>query len=192
MLDLNRMRKCLASPADTRHLPWGRRKPPCRSHSGWIDAAGGLYATASDLALWDVALASGKVLKPESFELMRTPRRSRAKDADYGCGLGIGKARRRGDLSHTAASAALSPTARWRRGRNPPSSCCQTAITSQRAHARPFSELDQSEKDGPSVPKVNGPSPKTPLSTFCTRCRRGKSSATSWAKSSACFYRQRA
>jgi D-alanyl-D-alanine carboxypeptidase len=41
---------------------------------GWIDAAGGMYASASDLARWDLALVSGQVLKPESYRLMTTPR----------------------------------------------------------------------------------------------------------------------
>src|SRR5262249_71738 len=32
---------------------------------GWIYAAGGLYASASDLTRWDLALTGGRVLKPD-------------------------------------------------------------------------------------------------------------------------------
>lgn len=64
---------------------------------GWIHAAGGLYSSASDLTKWDLALVTGKVLKPESFRLMTTPRElSTGKVADYGCGLST--SRQGGDL----------------------------------------------------------------------------------------------
>ena len=49
-------------------------EPALREAAGWIHAAGGLYASASDLARWDLALVDGKVLKPESYQLMTTPR----------------------------------------------------------------------------------------------------------------------
>ena len=57
---------------------------------GWLFSAGGLYATASDLAKWDLGLMDGKVLKPESLQLMVKPRAlSNGRTTDYGCGLGI-------------------------------------------------------------------------------------------------------
>jgi CubicO group peptidase (beta-lactamase class C family) len=56
--------------------------------SGWIEAAGGLWASASDLLRWNLALNSGKVLKPESYELMIAPRKlTTGKFSNYGCGL---------------------------------------------------------------------------------------------------------
>ncbi|MCK7477957.1 MAG: beta-lactamase family protein [Candidatus Moduliflexus flocculans] len=42
---------------------------------GWVAAAGALFSTPTDLAAWDLALVDGKVLKPESFKLMTSPRR---------------------------------------------------------------------------------------------------------------------
>ena len=42
---------------------------------GWIAAAGALFSTPADLAAWNLALVDGKVLKPESFKLMTSPRR---------------------------------------------------------------------------------------------------------------------
>jgi CubicO group peptidase (beta-lactamase class C family) len=61
-----------------------------REAEGWLYAAGGLYSTASDLAEWDLALVGGKVLKPESYQLMTAPRKlASGKMKDYGCGLTI-------------------------------------------------------------------------------------------------------
>ncbi len=73
---------------------------------GWVDAAGALYSTPADLATWDMALIGGKVLKPESFKLMTTPRKlTDGTTSNYGCGLAIGK---RGEvplLGHSGAVA---------------------------------------------------------------------------------------
>ena len=52
--------------------------PAPREAAGWIDAAGGLWASASNLLRWDLALATGKVLKPETFEKMTAPASSPA------------------------------------------------------------------------------------------------------------------
>jgi CubicO group peptidase (beta-lactamase class C family) len=65
-------------------------EPVALEAKGWIGAAGGLYSTPTDLAKWDLALAGGKVLKPESYALMTTPRElSGGNQAAYGCGLSI-------------------------------------------------------------------------------------------------------
>jgi CubicO group peptidase (beta-lactamase class C family) len=59
---------------------------------GWTNAAGAIYAPAGDLARWDIALMSGRVLKPDSFRLMTTPRQlASGKIMDYGCGLTISR-----------------------------------------------------------------------------------------------------
>src|SRR5205823_7516816 len=59
---------------------------------GWCNAAGALYAPAADLARWDIALMNGRVLKPESFRFMTTPRElAGGRIADYGCGLAIAR-----------------------------------------------------------------------------------------------------
>ncbi len=71
---------------------------------GWIHAAGGLFTTPTDLAKWDLALMDGKVLKPDSFQTMTTPRKlSDGRTKAYGCGLGV--LQRDGDtiLQHTGA-----------------------------------------------------------------------------------------
>jgi len=57
---------------------------------GWNHAAGGLFTTPSDLGKWNLALMEGKLLKPESFRLMTTPRKlADGRTEDYGCGLRI-------------------------------------------------------------------------------------------------------
>ena len=64
--------------------------PAVHEGRGWIASAGGLYSTARDLATWDLALMEGRVLKPDSWNLMITPRRlSDGTSAGYGCGLGV-------------------------------------------------------------------------------------------------------
>ena len=54
---------------------------------GWTGAAGGIYASAGDLARWDLALMNGKVLKPASWTFMTTPRQlNDGSNSSYGGG----------------------------------------------------------------------------------------------------------
>ena len=58
--------------------------------TGWIGAAGGLWSTPRDLMTWELALMDGKVVSPESFRTMTTPRRlNDGRSSAYGCGLQI-------------------------------------------------------------------------------------------------------
>ncbi len=71
---------------------------------GWIAAAGAIYATASDVAKWDLALMDGKILKPESFRLMTSPRRlNDGRISHYGCGLALSEREGLTVLSHNGA-----------------------------------------------------------------------------------------
>jgi len=73
---------------------------------GWIGSAGAVYSTASDLAAWDLALTSGKVLNPSSFTLMTTPRQlADGRVTGYGCGLSISWRPDRKVLAHNGAVA---------------------------------------------------------------------------------------
>lgn len=57
----------------------------------WYDAAGGLTMSAADLARWDVALDSGRVVSDRSFDEMTTPYRlPDGASTHYGFGLGVG------------------------------------------------------------------------------------------------------
>jgi D-alanyl-D-alanine carboxypeptidase len=71
---------------------------------GWVAAAGALFSTPADLAAWDLALIGGRVLKPESFKLMTTPRRlNDGTVSNYGCGLAMGERGGVAFLSHSGA-----------------------------------------------------------------------------------------
>lgn len=73
---------------------------------GWIGAAGAMYSTPLDLVKWDLALMTGKVLKPESYALMTQPRQlNDGKLTEYGCGIGVRMQNGRQVLSHGGAVA---------------------------------------------------------------------------------------
>jgi D-alanyl-D-alanine carboxypeptidase len=70
----------------------------------WIAAAGAIYSTAADLAAWDLALMTGKVLKPASYALMTQIRQlTDGRISWYGCGLALSYRNRRFVLSHGGA-----------------------------------------------------------------------------------------
>ena len=68
----------------------GPAEPVDLESKGWLGAAGGLWASGPDLARWDLALMSGRVLEPGSLRLMTTAKRLKNGDpTGYGCGLSI-------------------------------------------------------------------------------------------------------
>ncbi|RLS38719.1 MAG: class A beta-lactamase-related serine hydrolase [Planctomycetota bacterium] len=57
---------------------------------GWLNGAGGVWASATDLAKWASALMGGKALAPPSLEIMTRPRLlNNGKKSYYGCGLTV-------------------------------------------------------------------------------------------------------
>lgn len=61
---------------------------------GWTGGAGGIYSTAEDLAKWDIAIMSGKVFKPETWQMVITPRLlNDSANSGYGGGHFIGARR---------------------------------------------------------------------------------------------------
>jgi CubicO group peptidase (beta-lactamase class C family) len=67
----------------------------------WPYAAGALVSTVTDLAKWDAALDTDKLLKKASREAMWTPAKlTNGKTAGYGLGWGVGRTRGRRSLSH--------------------------------------------------------------------------------------------
>lgn len=82
----------------------GPHLPAVPEGKGWLHAAGGIYASATDLAHWDRALMRGDLLKPESWQAMITPRPLKDGEAtDYACGVGV--VRRQGEtvIQHSGA-----------------------------------------------------------------------------------------
>ena len=79
-------------------------EPIAAEANGWLRGAGGIYSTPGDLAKWDLALMRGKVLKPESYALITTPRQlTDGKSAEYGCGLSVKIQNGRQVISHNGA-----------------------------------------------------------------------------------------
>jgi D-alanyl-D-alanine carboxypeptidase len=71
---------------------------------GWLCGAGGIYSTPGDLAKWNLALVTGKVLKPETYAVMTSPRTlSTGRVSEYGCGLAVKLQSGRQVLSHNGA-----------------------------------------------------------------------------------------
>ena len=108
------------SPVDITRETWSKDDPdghtqfalgPARQSklegNGWMYAAGELAMTARDLAKWDAALMSGKVLKPESLKVLTREVLLKGGSATgYALGLGVGKtARGTRRWSHTGGAA---------------------------------------------------------------------------------------
>ena len=82
----------------------GPQEPAVPEVDGWLYAAGGLWASAADVARWDLALMAGWVLKPESIRIMTTPvTLNDGRVKDYGCGLNVRQEGGETVLSHGGA-----------------------------------------------------------------------------------------
>ncbi len=65
-------------------------RPVTPEARGWLYAAGELAMTAHDLAVWDLSLMQGRLLKPSSLAQMTTQARLKnGAPTDYGLGVGI-------------------------------------------------------------------------------------------------------
>jgi D-alanyl-D-alanine carboxypeptidase len=79
-------------------------EPAVPEGKGWLGGAGGIYSTPADLAKWNLALMNGKLLKPESYQLMTSPRKLvNGRISDYGCGLSVKTQSGRQVISHNGA-----------------------------------------------------------------------------------------
>ncbi|GHA84144.1 serine hydrolase domain-containing protein [Cognatilysobacter bugurensis] len=74
--------------------------PSVQFHLTQAHAAGALASTVDDLADWNRALHSGRVLKPTTYNRMVTPT-GRGKEGDYGFGIGRGSVRGQEVLEHS-------------------------------------------------------------------------------------------
>ncbi|WP_394845493.1 beta-lactamase family protein [Pendulispora brunnea] len=65
-------------------------EPAMPEARGWSFGQGGIYAPAGDIAKWDIALMSGKVLGPDAYKIFTTARRLvDGRPTTYGCGIGV-------------------------------------------------------------------------------------------------------
>lgn len=67
----------------------GARPAPLEAE-GWLRGAGEIWASANDLATWDLAIAEGKLLSPASQRALATPRAlAHGRGTGYSCGFSV-------------------------------------------------------------------------------------------------------
>jgi CubicO group peptidase (beta-lactamase class C family) len=130
--------------------------PTAPEARGWLGAAGGLWSTPSDLARWDLALASGDLLGREAMRAFAAPT-SLASGATVNYGAGVDVATRgsalvlahEGAVSGFGASNTLRPSTR---------SAVVVLVNSERygAMARIADALVAAVMPRPDVPAVKG------------------------------------
>jgi CubicO group peptidase (beta-lactamase class C family) len=82
----------------------GPLEPAAPEGKGWTGGAGGIYSTAEDLAKWDIAIMSGKVFQPATWQIVITPRLlNDSANSGYGGGQFIGARRGWMYLQHGGA-----------------------------------------------------------------------------------------
>jgi D-alanyl-D-alanine carboxypeptidase len=157
----------------------GPPEPAIPEGPGWIEAAGGLWASASDLLRWNVALTSGKVLKPESYDLMIKPRTlSTGKISHYGCGLQIDMQnddlilRHGGGVSGFVSSNVFIP--RLKCGIVVLSNTEHISAAPLRADLLNLLMKEISAKEAPEVPAVAGPTAKQVVIDFFKQMQAGR------------------
>ena len=157
----------------------GPLEPAEPEASGWLHAAGGMWASAPDLAGWDLALMEGRILQPESFRVMATPRAlTDGQTTGYGCGLNVRQIDGETVLTHGGAvSGFLSYNALIPRTRSAVIVLTNTEHIPVDALCSQILRLliDDHKKGGPpGVPKVNGPTPKEAALDFLHQMQAAK------------------
>ena len=157
----------------------GPLEPAEPEADGWLYAAGGLWASAPDLARWDLALMEGRVLKPESFRKMTTPRALKnGHTTGYGCGVNVRQIDGETILAHGGAvSGFLAVNAMVPRTKSAVILLANTEhLPADSLHSTVLRLLlNDQKKQGPAdVPKVNGPAPKDSALDFLHQMQAGK------------------
>ncbi|HEY4122067.1 MAG TPA: serine hydrolase domain-containing protein [Byssovorax sp.] len=79
-------------------------RPAPLEAKGWLYAAGGIMASAADLAKWDLALADGKLLSPRSRAVFTSPRvLADGSSRGYACGVNVSRLRNETLLTHSGS-----------------------------------------------------------------------------------------
>jgi len=135
-------------------------EPAKREGTGWINAAGCLYCSAADLASWDLSLMTGRLLKPDSCNLMFSSRKlSNGRSTSYGCGVCIRTLEGEDVIHHSGAvSGFLAFNSMVPRTR----SAVVLMANSEDArvevlHDQLLTLLLKTQTSVPSVPKIAGP-----------------------------------
>lgn len=167
-------------PTSDRRLAWGYTTFALSSPEavepeagGWIGAAGGIYSTPSDLAKWNLALIDGKLLKPQSYALMTTPRRlSSGRLTDYGCGLLVRTQSGRQVLSHSGAVSGYNASSAF----IPSTRSCVILLCNVDGGLGPLPGqlLSLLLKDISAVPQVTGPPAVEMVKTLFGQLQKGR------------------
>ncbi len=157
----------------------GPPEPAVPEAAGWIDTAGGLWASAPDLLRWDLALVEGRVLKPESFQAMTAPRTlTTGMRSAYACGLvvdfpnGDMVIRHTGGVSGFVSGNAFVP--RVKSGLVVLSNADHVSATQLRADLFGLLLKDIRDRDVPATPAIRGPKPKEVVLAFLDEMKDGK------------------
>jgi CubicO group peptidase (beta-lactamase class C family) len=94
-IDVDRGQWNPKDPVGYTRFALGPSRPAESEGSGWADAAGELAMSAGDLALWDISLMNGSILKPESLRALTTEVLLK-NGAGTGYALGLGVSNREG------------------------------------------------------------------------------------------------
>lgn len=140
---------------------------------GWLGGAGGIYSTPGDLAKWNLGLVTGKVLKPDSYALMTSPRKlTTGRISDYGCGLSVGLQGGRQVLSHSGAVSGFNtwsatiPSAR--------SAVIMTCNLEGGLGSLPRQIFSLLLKESSNVPTIQGPSTTDMVKAVFAKMQKGK------------------
>jgi CubicO group peptidase (beta-lactamase class C family)/dienelactone hydrolase len=157
----------------------GPLEPAVPEADGWLGAAGDLWASASDLARWDLALMEGRLLKPASFRLMTSPRvLTSFRRTGYGCGLSLRQVEGETVLAHQGAISGFRST-----NAMVPRTRSAVVLLTNSEHLNPDAihstvlQLlikDQKPSAAMDVPKVRGLSPKEAALDFLHQMQAGK------------------
>jgi len=157
----------------------GALEPAVPEANGWLHAAGGLWASAPDLARWDLALMEQRILKPASYRFMTTPRTLKSgQTTGYSCGLNVRQVDGETVLTHGGAvSGFLSVNALVPRTKSAVILLTNTEhLPADALHGTILRLLlkDQKKQGTPHVPKVSGPPPKEAALGFFHQMQAGK------------------
>ena len=170
----------LASPATGYNaFALGPPEPAVPEAAGWIEAAGGLWASAPDLLRWDLALVAGKILKPASYDVMIAPRKlASGRISNYGCGLvqeaqsGDVILRHTGGVSGFASFNAVLP--RTRSGLVVLSNTEHISTIPLRTELLNLLLRDIEGRESAAIPKIAGPEPKMVVRDFLKQMQSGQ------------------
>jgi hypothetical protein len=86
-------------------MRWDRRAPPLPEGIGWLNAAAELAMTPGDLALWDISLINGSILKPQSLRALTAEvNLKNGARPGYALGLGVSNTNGRRIWSHVGGT----------------------------------------------------------------------------------------